>query len=54
MMNLFGLERLSGIFVYTNGTCRAYHAARDDVGVVYEENDTFPLYQITEIFSSIL
>jgi hypothetical protein len=49
MMNRFGLLRVAGILVYNNGTCRAFRATRKENGVVYEQNDTFPIYQIADI-----
>lgn len=54
MMNRFGLQCLAGILVYDDGRCRAYRASRDNNGVVYEENDTFPLYQIADILPTLL
>ena len=53
MMNRFGFIRLTGILVYNDGTCRSYRASRGvgeaGNGAVYEQNDTFDLYQIAEI-----
>jgi len=55
MMNRFGLTRLAGILVYNDGRCRAYRASRvDGGGVVYEQNDTFDLYQIGKILPILL
>ena len=54
-MNRFALKRLAGILVYNNGTCRAYRASRSvDEGAVYEQNDTFDLYQIVDILPKLL
>jgi hypothetical protein len=54
IMNRFGLSRVTGILVYTDGRCRAYRASRDGEGAIYEENDTFYLYQIAEILPALL
>lgn len=55
MMNRFGLPRVAGILVFKNGTCRSYRASRvGDGGAVYEQNDTFDLYQIAEILPALL
>jgi hypothetical protein len=54
MMNRFGLLGIAGILVYRNGTCRAFRASRSGDGAVYEQNDTFPLYQIVDILPSLL
>jgi hypothetical protein len=52
LMNRYGLEFLAGVLVYNNGTCRAFRASRKVNGVVYEENDTFPLYQFADILET--
>ena len=49
IMNRFGLSHITGVLVYTDGRCRAYRASRNGTGAIYEENDTFDLYQITQI-----
>jgi hypothetical protein len=54
LMNRFGLQCLAGILVYKDGRCRAYRASRENNGVVHEENDTFPLYQIADILPTLL
>jgi hypothetical protein len=54
MMNRFGLARVAGILVYKNGTCRAFRASRDGDGAVYEQNDTFAIYQIAEVLPVLL
>ena len=55
MMNCYGLNSLAGILVYNNGNCRAYRASRDNVrGVMFEDNDTFPLFQIADILPELL
>ena len=56
MMNLYGLRRLTGILVYTDGRCRAYRAQRSRTNgdALYEENDTFYLYQIAEVLPTLL
>jgi hypothetical protein len=54
LMNRNGLPRLAGILVYDNGTCRAYRASRNGEATIYEQNDTFPLYQIADILPELL
>ena len=54
MMNRFGLARVAGILMYTDGRCRAFRASRDGDGAVYEQNDTFLIYQIAEVLPVLL
>lgn len=55
MMNLYPLKSLTGILVYENGTCRAYRARRGgDGGALYEQNDTFLIYQIVDVLRTLL
>jgi hypothetical protein len=55
MMNAFGLQFLAGILLYNNGTCRAYRAKREVTGsIIFEQNDTFDLYQIAEVLPALL
>ncbi len=55
LMNRFGLLKLAGILLYSNGTCRAYRASRNvNYQGMYEENDTFMMYQLPDILPSLL
>lgn len=55
LMNSFGLTKLAGILLYSNGTCRAYRASRGaDFQGMYEENDTFLMYQLPDILPTLL
>ena len=54
IMNRFGLRRVTGILVFNDGRCRAYRASREGGNAIYEENDTFHLYQIVEILPALL
>lgn len=54
MMNIYALPKLTGLLVYKDGTCRAYRASRDAGGAIYEQNDLFRLYQISEILPTLL
>lgn len=53
IMNRYGLRSVTGILVYTDGRCRAYRAIREGAGAIYEENDTFYLYQIADILRAL-
>lgn len=56
MMNLYGLPKLTGVLVYKDSRCRAYRAQRNIANgdALYEENDTFYLYQIAEVLPTLL
>lgn len=55
LMNRFGLLKLAGILLYSNGTCRAYRASRDANNQgMYEENETFMMYQLPDILPTLL
>lgn len=55
MMNRYGFKFLTGILLYTDGSCRAYRASRDTKGNnIFEENDTFGLYQIADVLPTLL
>ncbi len=54
LMNRFGLERVTGILVFRDGRCRSYRASRNNGDSVYEQNDTFHLYQIGVVLPALL
>ena len=55
LMNSFGLRKLAGILLYSNGTCRAYRASRDaNHQGMYEQNETFMMYQLPDILPTLL
>ena len=54
LMNRYGLSHVAGILVYIDGTCRAYRASRSGGDAIYEQNDKFHLYQITDILGTLL
>lgn len=52
-MNKLGLAKVVGFLIYRNGLVRAYRASRNP-DIVYEENDTFHICHIVNVFSQII
>ena len=53
-MNKLGLEKVIGFLISKNGLVRAYRASRIPTNIVYEENDTFHISHLTEVFNRII
>ncbi len=55
LMNKYGLLKLVGLLILDDGRCRAYKAIRDaSNGCVYFSNDTFHIYYMPQVVTSIL